>query len=192
MSLSLDDRRDVAAIHPQRFWTEYKEADGSLTPEEWVEWVKKGDAHLSTTADKIARVKRDAPLWAAVQPYYDAWKRGQDAPINGMPLDAAPFATKELVEVLKRVHIRSVEDLANAEDAALAKLNIPGIRMTQQKARAFLDAQANLSGVASEIAALRALVEQQAAEISEISQARDTLAAETGRRKRSTAEVMAG
>ena len=39
--------------------------------------------------------------------------------VDGMPLDAAPFMTKPLIEVLHRVHIRSVEDLANAEDAAL-------------------------------------------------------------------------
>lgn len=188
MSVTLDDRREVAAIHPLRFWTEY-EGD-ALEPRDWVEWVKKGDAFGSTTAEKVARAQKDGPVWEAIRPYYDAWKRGQDAPINGIPLDAAPFATKQLVEILARVHIRSVEDLANAEDAALARLNIPGIRTTQQKAKAFLDAQANLTGVASELATLRAMVEQLQAENGELAQARDTLAAETGRRRRSREEVM--
>lgn len=187
MSATLDDRRDVAAIHPLKFWTEYEGDD--LQPRDWVLWVKKGDAHGSTTAEKIARVRKDPALWASVEPYFDAWKKGQDAPVNGIPLDAAPFATRQIVEVLARVHIRSVEDLACAEDAALAKLNIPGIRAMQQKARAFLDAQQNLSGVASELAALRAMVEQQKAELAEVAEARDALASETGRRKRTREEV---
>lgn len=188
MSVTLDERRDVAAIHPLKFWTEY-EGDAA-TPADWVEWVKKGDAFGATTQEKVVRAKRDRPVWEALRPFYEAWQRGQDAPINGMPLDAAPFMSKQLIEVLNRVHIRSVEDLANAEDAALSKLNIPGIRTTQAKARAFLDAQANLSGVASELAALRAMVEQQRSELAEAALARDTMAAESGRRRRSREEVM--
>lgn len=188
MSATLDDRRDVAAIHPLKFWTEYE--GEAATPADWVEWVKKGSQFGDTTSEKVSRAKRDMPVWEALRPYYEAWQRGQDAPINGMPLDAAPFMTKQLIEVLNRVHIRSVEDLANAEDAALAKLNIPGIRTTQAKARAFLDAQQNLSGVASELATLRAMVEQQRAEMAEMAQSRDAMAAESGRRKRSRDEVM--
>ena len=188
MSVTLDDRRDVAAIHPLKFWTEY-EGDAA-TPADWVEWVKKGDQFGATTAEKISRAKRDRPVWDALRPYYEAWQRGQDAPVNGMPLDAAPFMSKQLIEVLNRVHIRSVEDLADAEDAALAKLNIPGIRTMQGKARAFLDAQQNLSGVASELAALRAMVEAQKAELAEVAQSRDAMAAESGRRRRSRDEVM--
>jgi hypothetical protein len=190
MSVTLDNRRDAAAIHPLKFWTDYEEKNGELVAKEWVEWVKRGDQHAATTADKVARVQRDGPLWDALRPHYEAWKRGQDAPIEGIPLDAAPFATKELVAMLARVHIRSVEHLAGAEDAALVKLNIPGIRTLREKARAFVDAQQNLSGVASELAALRAMVEQQRAEIGELSQSRDTLAAESGRRRRSRDEVM--
>lgn len=188
MSVTLDERRDVAAIHPLKFWTEY-EGDAA-TPADWVEWVKKGDAFGATTQEKVVRAKRDRPVWEALRPFYEAWQRGQDAPVNGMPLDAAPFMTKQLIEVLNRVHIRSVEDLASAEDAALSKLNIPGIRTTQAKARAFLDAQQNLSGVASELAALRAMVEQQRSELDEAALARDTMAAESGRRRRSREEVM--
>jgi hypothetical protein len=190
MSASLDDRRDVAAIHPQRFWTEYVDVRGEMKAEDWVEWVKKGALNPNTTQEKVSRAKRDIAVWAALEPHYAAWKRGQDAPVNGIPLDAAPFATKELVEVLRRVNIRSVEDFASAEDSALARLNIPGIRSTQGKARAFLDAQTNLSGIASEMAALRDMVEALRAENAELAQARDTLAAETGRRRRSRDDVM--
>jgi hypothetical protein len=191
MSVTMDDRRDVAAIHPLEFWTDYQPApDGTMTPFEWVRWVKKGDAHGATTEEKIVRAQRTADIWNALRPHYEAWKRGQDVVVDGTPLDAVPFVTKEVVKVFARVHIRSVEDLANAEDAALAKLNIPGVRAMQHKARAFLDAQSNLSGVSAELAELRAALAELRAENNELAQARDMLAAETGRRRRSREEVM--
>lgn len=191
MSATLEDRRDVAAIHPLRFWTDYVDAaDGSMTPSEWVEWVKKGDAYGATTAEKITRLKKMGVIWDTIQPHYDAWKRGQDATTNGTPLDAVPFVTREMAAALARVHLRSVEDLASAEDAALVKLGIPNIRTIQQKARAFLDAQQMQAGVSGELAALRALVEQLQADKAEAQQATETMARETGRRRRTRDEVM--
>lgn len=190
MSVTLEDRRDVAAIHPLAFWTDYQPAaDGAMEPHEWVRWVKKGDAFGATTEEKVSRAQRIPAVWDALRPHYEAWKRGQDVVVEGTPLDAVPFVTKELVAVFARVHIRSVEDLANAEDAALSRLNIPGVRTLQRKARAFLDAQSNTAGLASELAALRELVESQRAEMAEMAEARDQMAAESGRRKRSRDEV---
>jgi hypothetical protein len=194
MSATLDDRRDVAAIHPLRFWTAYEEPPGGRGERiaaDWVEWVKKGDQHRSTTSEKVRRVKKDAPVWAVVKPYYEAWKSNQAAPIIGTPLDAAPFATREMAEELSRLHIRSVEDLANAEDSALAKTGIPGIRQLQAKARAYLDVQANQAGVMSELVALRERLATLEAEKADAVRAADTLAVEAGRRRRSREEVMA-
>lgn len=192
MSMSLDAPRDVAAIHPIQFWHEIGE-DG--TTSEWVKWVKKGSRESfnpGTTSEKIARLQRDPVLWDAIRPYYEAWKRNEEAPVNGTPLDAAPFVTKELCAVLRRAHILSIEDLASAEDAALMRFNIPGLRAVQQKARAFLDAQQNLAGVTSELAQLRQMVEQLRAEKDEAVKAADQMASETGRRRRTREEVMQG
>lgn len=191
MSATLDDRRDVAAIHPLKFWVEYEDVKGELVAKDWVQWVKKGDAFGSTTSEKVARAEKDASVWAVIEPHYKAWKAGQDAPVNGMPLDAAPFMTRELAEVLKRVHVRSVEDFAALEDAAITRLNLPGMRAMQKKAKAFLDAQASLSGVASEVAMLRDMVEQLRAEKAEAEATAQQFASESGRRRRSREEVMA-
>jgi hypothetical protein len=177
--------QNIAAIHPVEFWTEYVPDAAGPVPVDWVRWVKKGVSNGATTEDKVARVqKHDAAIWAVLEPHYAAWKRGQDAPVDGIPLDAAPFATRDLVKVLASVHIRSVEDLANAEDAALSKLNIPGIRGTREKARAFLDAQANVAGVASELAALREMVARLQSERDEAMQTSDAMAAVAGRPRR--------
>ena len=191
MSATLDDRRDVAAIHPLRFWTDYTDAaDGSMTPAEWVEWVKKGDAYGATTAEKVTRAQKMPVIWDALRPHYEAWKRNQEPVANGTPLDAVPFVTREMAQAMARVHLRSVEDLAAAEDAALVKLGIPNIRAVQQKARAFLDAQRMQAGVSGELAALREMVERLQAEKAEAEQATETIARESGRRRRTRDEVM--
>jgi hypothetical protein len=192
MSVSLDDRRDVAAIHPLRFWTDYTDAgDGSMVPAEWVEWVKKGDAHGATTAEKVSRAQKMPVIWDALRPHYDAWKRGQDVVTDGTPLDAVAFATRELCQALARVHIRSVEDLVGAEDAALTRLNIPGIRGIQAKARAFLEAQRNTAGVASALAERDERLAAQKAELDELRRTVEELASAAGKRQRTRAEVMA-
>ncbi len=154
----MSDDRDVAAVHPLRFWTAYElMPDGRHEPKDWVAWQKKGSTSPAVTNEKIVRVQRDGgPLWSALRPYYDAWKAGQDAPISGTPLAVAPFMTAETVEAFRGLHIYSIEDLANAEDAALGRSNIPGARGYRDKARAYRDALANTAPVAEELAALRA------------------------------------
>ena len=150
--------REPVAIMPIEFWTEYTGEGADLKAADWVRWVKKGDSMRPTVAEKVTRLKKGMlgeEIWAVIKPYYDRWKEGQDAPIIGMPLEAAPFATKEMVRVLGQVEIRSVEDLANAEEAALNKLPIPGILGMRAKAKALLDARANLAPVSQELAELR-------------------------------------
>lgn len=192
MSATLDDRRDVAAIHPLRFWTDYNDAgNGSMAAADWVEWVKKGDAHGATTQEKVSRAQKTPVIWDALRVHYEAWKRGQDVVTEGTPIDAVPFVTREMAAALARVHIRSVEDLAGAEDAALSRIAIPGLRSVQQKARAFLDAQQLQAGVAGELAALRAELEQLRADKAEAERTADTMAHAAGRRRRTRDEVMA-
>ena len=112
------DNREVAAIHPIKFWTDYQPGpNGTRVEADWVRWVKKGTTNQSTTEDKVVRVQKDAAVWAALGRHYEAWKAGQAAPVNGTPLDAVPFMTAELAEELRRVHVLTIEDLAAAEDA---------------------------------------------------------------------------
>ena len=200
MSATMEDRRDVAAIHPVKFWVKYQPEiqmrsgrpveTGEMVAHDWVEWVKKGDAQRSTTQDKVARVQRDPIMWDAIRPHYEAWKKGQDVVLNGTPLDALPFMDAEVIRVLAGVHIRTAEDLAAAEDSAVSKLNVPGMRALRGKAQAFLDAKATVSGVSGELASLRELVERLTAEKAEAEQSRDEMAAAAGRRRRTRDEVM--
>ncbi len=185
MSATMESRETVA-IHPLEFWTDYQpNAAGGVDGHDWVTWVKKGVTNGATTSDKIARVrKHDPAIWAVLERHYAAWKDGQSAPATGTPLDAMPSMTREVVKVLASVHVRSVEDFVAAEDAALSRLNVPGIRAMREKARAFLDAQANTAGVAAELAALREQVAMLTEANAQAVQAADALAEAAGRPRR--------
>jgi hypothetical protein len=147
---------EPAHIFPLKFWTDYEGTDGEdLAAIEWVQWTKKGTTNATITEDKVRRVMKDPAKWNVLQPYYDAWKRQEKAPVNGYPIDAWPGVTPEQSRVLKDRHVLSVEDLANSSQADLGKLGLPGILQLQGKAKAFLEARQNTAPVAAEVAALR-------------------------------------
>lgn len=147
---------EPAHIFPLKFWTDYEGTDGEeLEAIEWVQWTKKGTTNATITEDKVRRVMKDPAKWGVLQPFYDAWKRQEKAPVNGYPIDAWPGVSKEQAQVLKDRHVLSVEDLANSSQADLGKLGLPGIIGLQGKAKAFLEARQNTAPVAAEVAALR-------------------------------------
>lgn len=68
---------------------------------------------------------------------YQAWKEGQDAPVNGLSVKMWPVATAADVSNLISANILTVEDLAAANEAALNRLGM-GARALKQKAEAYL------------------------------------------------------
>lgn len=168
--LQVQDPNDrLPAIIPLDFWEDYKpQPDGSQKAEERVKWTRRG-AQGAETSEAIHRLKRDnGPIWQALKPYYDAWKAGKEAPVNGTPLAAWPGATPHLVKALIPFHIKSVEDLAALEEGTMARCGVPSIRKMKANAQAFIDAQKNTAAVAGEVAQLRELALSQAAEIEEL------------------------
>ncbi|MBX5143234.1 hypothetical protein HJB79_31490 [Rhizobium lentis] len=154
--MSITDDRQVAHIFPLRFWTDFEGTDGAeLREVDWVEWTRKGSQNGTTTSDKVIRVQKDPAKWDAIKPYYRAWKEKTEAVIEGYALDAWPGVTAQQAKVLKDRHVLSVEDLANSSEADLVKIGLPGIRLIQQKAKAFLEARKSTAPVAAEVAQLR-------------------------------------
>jgi hypothetical protein len=169
------------AIVALEIWEEYKpQADGSMKTEERIKWVRRG-AIGAETSESVHRLKRDnSPIWQALEPAYDAWKKGKTAPIDGTPLAAWPGATPQLVKALEPYHIRSIEDLANIEDGVMARTGVPGMRAFKANAMAYIDAQKTTSVVAGEISVLRGEKEAMQAEIAELKELVQSLAAEQG------------
>ena len=173
MDILIPDGRDQAPIVPLKFWTDYEpDGQGGFREVDFVQWTRRG-SNGATTSDKIGRVKKDVTKWAVLERFYDHWKRGQEAPVNGTPLEAWAGITREQIAVLKQLHLTSVEDFATATDAVLVRLNMPGIRGLQQKAKAFL-ANRSSADAAAAIAARDekiAFLEAQVAELVEMVQA---------------------
>ena len=158
----------LPSVFPEEFYIKYREqADGSQKPEEWVMIVKKGMQNPQKTPTRWRDVERSPEMLRVLKPYYENWKSGQQAPVNGTALEAW-IADPALVKVLTSVNIRSVEDFAAMEDHLLAKLNVPNLRERQKRAKAFLEAQKSTAKVSAEVAELRGQLERRDMEINEL------------------------
>jgi hypothetical protein len=69
---------------------------------------------------------------------YEAFKAGQDAPLEGTPLADWPQISRARVEELAFFHIRTVEQLAAVNDVQLQQLGM-GARELRERARLFLE-----------------------------------------------------
>lgn len=76
--------------------------------------------------------------WEVVGPLYEAWKKGQELPETGTPLEAWGGVTAEQVAALKAMGIRTVEDVAEMGDRAAEQLRMPNARKLPELAKSFL------------------------------------------------------
>lgn len=180
----------IPAIVPSRFWTEYEPdpaEPGKMIAVDWVEWVKVGDRSGAATQERISRLapRRDkrtgkevvAIEWAALGPKYEAWKRNEEIPVNGTPIEAWPGSTSHLVDALKRINVRSVEDFANAPRESFKGLPFPDLPGKQKAAKAFLEAAGDRAKIAAELETRDKTIESQGREIEELRKSITELAA---------------
>ena len=179
-----DDRRP--SIIPLDFRLEYlPQSDGTVREIEVVEYTRKGSQGATTPVriEHLTRVKNGSspdPIWLAIKPYYENWKAGKEAPIDGTPLAAWPGGTQHLTKALEAYHIRSVEDLANLTDGVLAKVPVPGIRSFRTQAKAFVDAQKTTAVVARDLIEKDKQIEALSGEVNELKELVKSLAAKQG------------
>lgn len=90
-----------------------------------------------------------------IEQAYTAWKKGQELPESGTPLAQWGVVSPAQREQLIRLHIFTVEQLAEATEEALANFGLGG-RDLRQRARDFLDTrEGNAAKVAADMAELR-------------------------------------
>lgn len=176
----------LPAIVPLDFRVEYlPQPDGTLKEIEVVEYTRKGSQGATTPVriEHLQRKRQDGaldPIWLALKPYYDNWKAGKAAPVDGTPLAAWPGATPQLVKALEPYHIRSVEDLANLTDGTMDKVPVPGIRGFRTQAKAFVEAQKTTAVVARDLAAKDEKIAELSRELDELKTLVKSLAAKDG------------
>jgi hypothetical protein len=134
------------------------------------DYVKYGPPHLMDRQVTIARVERilkarkpnesskNISEWQSwhraeyIRPLYEAWKKGEELPDDGLPLAALNFLRKEDVDNLKSRGVRSVQELATLPDSVMERISVPGLREKRMQAKRFLEAQ-DINKTAAEMAA---------------------------------------
>lgn len=152
---------------------------------DWVLLAPAGESYTSTqtwhridrlrpregmSEDERAAMTNQAMIarWEVIGPAYDAWRSGLDIPDNGTPLAAWAGATLAEQDVLRRMGIKTVEDVAAMSDSAISKMPFPNARKLPKLAADYLagkdtaDLQAEMAALRERNEAMEAMIEEMA------------------------------
>lgn len=160
------------SISVEKFWTTYEPSEnGEMKAIDWVAYAPKGRMDKARNEDKVSRILKATSKQAAkdiadaIRPAYEAWKAGQDIPLNGTPLQAWPGVSQQQIDILHQFSLRTVEEVSRLTDSELGRLPLPNMRALRDMATRFLDGKdvaANAKKVQQleeQLAALQALLE---------------------------------
>ena len=94
--------------------------------------------HIDETRAESMSYKVMAARWNAIAPKYEAWKRGQDIPVDGTPLAAWAGVSPEQAAHLRHMGIYTVEGVRDMGEGAIARLPFPNARKLPALAGEFL------------------------------------------------------
>lgn len=114
--------------------------------------------------------------------YYEAFKKGEDAPVYGHALEKLPGITHQLVSQLKFMGFTSAEDLAKATDQAIGQFHA-GLTW-RRKAQLWLDEQRALESAANSSTQKDALIAEQARALEALQAQMAQLSAQMSERKK--------
>lgn len=128
-----------ARIRVLKFYTKYvQEVDGTSRGVDWCDYAPIGNAKYSVIPDAISRLAKTTDgKWDIIKPAYEAWKKGQELPPNGLPLAAWAGVTPEQAEVLKFHDVRTVEEIRDLTDGQMQRIGLPNIRAIRDAAKAW-------------------------------------------------------
>ena len=102
---------------------------------------------------------RIAPHWVdSYKRQYEAWKNGQELPVDGTPIRGWGLLSPAQQETLTRLNIRTVEDCAGINAGAIRMIGM-GAMEIKNKAIAYLAASKDVGPVALENARLKSKLE---------------------------------
>lgn len=116
--------------------------------------VRKADEWLEQLQQQVREGRMPADWERAYVNAYKAWKSGLEIPVSGMSLRNWPAASPAQIKTLLDMNIRTVEELAAANEEALSRIGMGG-RALKQLATEWLSSARNVGRHAEEMAALR-------------------------------------
>ena len=119
--------------------------------------VIKAQDWLDQIKNKVLTDAHDAFPQEWVNQYFskfDAWKAGQEAPVNGTHVREWPQLSPAQVQNLIALHVVTVEDVANMTEEALGRFGMGG-RDIREQAREWLAKRELAAGAVAENAVLK-------------------------------------
>jgi hypothetical protein len=114
--------------------------------------------------------QRLPPEWAqAYRAAYGEWKEGREIPLNGTAIVNWPAVSPAQVKALLEARMRTVEDLAVANEETITRLGMGG-RALKQRAVDWLASAKDVGKVGEEISAMRVLNESLTARNEELTE----------------------
>lgn len=173
----------VASLHIKRIWVDYKpdKTDAAKTvPIEMIEYSPIGKSGTSSIICSIRSLRDVLPMtdssnpaivfaharWDFIKPRYEAWKSGQEMPVDGTPLAAWNGVTPEQSEVFKRNGVRTVEEISQLTDAHVERFPIAHMRQLIAQAKNFL-AASDATRFAKLLSDKEGQIDSQAAELAD-------------------------
>ena len=173
-----------------KFWTVYTPdgKDDAGNPKmrgvDMVAYAPIGKANMQLCIEAVARLAKVIAVepgneniavlmankrWEVIKRHYDAWKHGNEVPLNGTPLAAWPGVTSEQVTVLKTMGIRTIEEIRDASEAIITRFPFPAARELQRSAGLFL-ASFDKDKVSKDMARLEAANAEKDSQLEEMRQ----------------------
>lgn len=127
---------------------------GDLKPKEDVDDDLAESEHYRALLDR----------WSLISPAYEAWKAGEAIPESGMPLAAWSGVSAEQADLLKKMHINTVEHIAEMSREDTAKLPWPNASKLPKMAADYLasrdktDAAAEMDAMREKMAAMEEML----------------------------------
>ncbi|MGL5737159.1 MAG: hypothetical protein ACRCYS_20045 [Beijerinckiaceae bacterium] len=91
------------------------------------------DSRADSMAHKVMVAR-----WNIIAPKYEAWKRKEDIPVDGLPLAAWSGVSPEQAAHLKAMGIMTVEGVRDMGEGVFARLPFPNARQLPKMAASFL------------------------------------------------------
>lgn len=149
---AIEDRgKSIEAGHMQ-----YKDVHFAIiTPAGTKDVIEKPVEDWLLNLEEGAKQERIPQSWLReYRAAYEHYKTTQENPEFGTPIKQWPSATPAQVAVLLNANLRTIEELADANEEAVARIGMGG-RALKEKAKAWLDSAKSTGVTAAELDSLR-------------------------------------
>jgi len=146
------------------------------------------DVYEAPAADWIGRIRQRAikgeypSEWAQrFQLQYDEWKKGNELPRSGTPIQTWQMLTTQQRARSKAAGYTTVEDLAACPDSTLSELGLDG-RYLRDTARTWIKEAKDIGSTTKDLADARAEIERQAQTIADMNERMKALEGQSDKR----------